>query len=183
MRQWILLGPTAAALLAVGFVTAATQELPPGGGAVPPLRRGANGQIEIVPPSAPAPAGNQRRGTRPAAIAPKAGSPGMSGSGRASSVRRAAPLPPSTPQPVITVMPDTPRVPDTTRPGAVVATYSVKMSDGSPFAGTVRFGPPHYDGKGVFALSGNNIIVNPQGPGLGHSKTTVIDHITLQAVP
>jgi hypothetical protein len=57
------------------------------------------------------------------------------------------------------------------------------MSDGSPFTGTVRFGPPHYDGKGVFALSGNNIIINPHGPELGHSKTTVIDHITLEAIP
>jgi hypothetical protein len=81
------------------------------------------------------------------------------------------------------VAPVIPHVPDTTRRGATVATYSVRMSDGSPVTGTVRFGPPYYDGKRVFALSGNKIIVNPEGPGLGPNRTTVTDHITLEAIP
>jgi hypothetical protein len=80
-------------------------------------------------------------------------------------------------------MPSTPHVPDKTPLGGVVATFSVKMSDGSPFTGTVRFGAPYYDGKGVFALSGYNIIVKPSGPGLGPNKTTITDHITLEAIP
>jgi hypothetical protein len=84
---------------------------------------------------------------------------------------------------VIIVAPNVPRVRDTAALGSIVASYSVRMSDGSPFAGTVRFGPPHYDNKGVFALSGNNIIVNPDGPGIGPNKTTITDHITLEAVP
>ena len=81
------------------------------------------------------------------------------------------------------VAPVIPHVPDTTLRGATVATYSVMMSDGSPFTGTVRFGPPYYDGNGVFALSGNKIVVNPGGPGLGPNRTTMTDHITLEAIP
>jgi hypothetical protein len=57
------------------------------------------------------------------------------------------------------------------------------MSDGSPFNGIVGFGAPYYDNKGVFALSGNNIIVNPSGPGLDPNRTTITDHITLEAIP
>jgi hypothetical protein len=74
-------------------------------------------------------------------------------------------------------------VPDTTPRGAVVATYSVKMSDNSPFTGTMRFGPPYFDYNGRFALRDNNIIVNPSGPGIGPNKKTVTEHVTLEAVP
>jgi hypothetical protein len=84
---------------------------------------------------------------------------------------------------VITVAPASPRIPDTTPRGAVVATYSVRMSDGSPFTGTVRFGAPYYDGGGVFALSGNKVIVNAGGPGLGRDRRTITKHITLEATP
>jgi len=90
---------------------------------------------------------------------------------------------PTGPQPVITVTPNVPIVPDTTPRGTVVATYSVKMSDNSPFAGTVRFGPPYYDNKGKFALRDNSIIVNPNGPGMGPNKRTIIEHVTLEAIP
>jgi hypothetical protein len=99
-------------------------------------------------------------------------------------VRGAEPSPPPPPvQPVITVTPNTPVVPDTTPLGSVVATYSVVMSDGTPFTGTVRFGAPYYDAGGIFALSRNTIIVNPDGPGVGPNITTVTDHITLEAIP
>jgi len=91
--------------------------------------------------------------------------------------------PPAAAQPTITVTPNTPEVPDTTPLGAIVATYSVAMSDGSPFTGNVRFGAPFYDSGGIFALSGNNIIVNPGGPGVGPNISTVTDHITLEAIP
>jgi hypothetical protein len=46
----------------------------------------------------------------------------------------------------------------------------------------VRFAAPNYDDGGIFALSGNNIIVNPTGPGLGQNATTITDHITLEAI-
>jgi hypothetical protein len=73
-------------------------------------------------------------------------------------------------------------VPDTTPRGAVVATYEVAMSDGTPFTGTVRFGAPFYDSGGVFALSGRSIVVNPAGPGIGPNLTSITDHITLEAI-
>jgi hypothetical protein len=93
------------------------------------------------------------------------------------------PTPPAAPQAVITVMPTTPELPDTTPLGAVVATYAVAMSDGSAFTGTVGFGAPFYDAGGIFALSGNNIVINPAGPGVGPNMSTITDHITLEALP
>ena len=39
------------------------------------------------------------------------------------------------------------------------------------------------DNKGVFALAGDHIIVNPDGPGVGPNQTTITDHITLEAIP
>jgi hypothetical protein len=84
---------------------------------------------------------------------------------------------------VITVTPSTPTVPDTTPLGTKVAAFSVAMSDGSPFTGTVVFGAPYYDAGGIFAISGGNIIVNPTGPGVGPNMATITDHITLVAIP
>jgi hypothetical protein len=84
---------------------------------------------------------------------------------------------------VIEVRPNTPRVPDIAPSGTVVARYSVRMSDNSPFTGTVRFGPPYYDNDGRFALRDSNIIINPSGPGIGPNRGTITDHITLEAIP
>jgi hypothetical protein len=84
--------------------------------------------------------------------------------------------------PTITVTPAAPQIPDTTPKESVVATFSVAMSDGSPFKGTVTFGAPNFDNGGVFALSGGNIIVNPNGPGVGPNTGMITDHITLVAI-
>jgi hypothetical protein len=101
-----------------------------------------------------------------------------------------APPPPPPPEPpppaaVITITPNTPQVPDTTSVGAVVATYTVTMSDGSPFVGTIGFGAPNFDAGGIFALTGSptsgNVIVNPKGPGVGPNLSTITDLITLVA--
>ena len=181
IRRLAVLGAAAPALLWAVIEAGAAQGLPPGGGPVPAVRRGADGQIELVRPNPARPAGSNRHGTAPAAAAPKAGSPPIRREAPAAAAPRNPPAVPATP--VITVTPNSPVVPDTTPRGAVVAIYSVRMSDGSPFTGTVRFGPPYYDGKGVFALSGNNIIVNPNGPGLGRRKITSTDHVTLEAAP
>jgi hypothetical protein len=93
--------------------------------------------------------------------------------------------PPSPAAVVITVAPNAPQVPDTTSAGAVVASYGVRMSDGSPFVGTIGFGPPNFDAGGTFVLTGSgtsgNIIVNPSGPGVGPNLGTITDHITLVA--
>lgn len=49
----------------------------------------------------------------------------------------APPPPPPPPVPVITVTPANPALSDTAAAGTQVATYTVTMSDGSPFTGTV----------------------------------------------
>jgi hypothetical protein len=160
----------AAVLLLLADATAGrAQELPSGGGVMPELRRRANGQIEVVP---------TRTGTSPAA------SP-LRRNGAPPAVRVTAPPAVSAGllRPVIEVRPNIPKVPDTAPGRTVVARYSVKMSDNSPFTGNVRFGPPYYDGNGRFALTDNNIIINPNGPGIGPNKGTITDHITLEAIP
>jgi hypothetical protein len=57
--------------------------------------------------------------------------------------------------------------------GAVVADIVVAMSDGSPFTGTLGFGPPNYDAGGAFAISGSNLIINPSGAGVGSDGGTI----------
>jgi glucose/arabinose dehydrogenase len=52
--RWVLLGSMVAVLSSADIAAGAGQELPAGGGPIPPLRRGANGQIEVVPPAAAA---------------------------------------------------------------------------------------------------------------------------------
>jgi hypothetical protein len=155
-----------------------TQELPSGGGPMPEVRRGADGHIEVVPTN---PATRQAPGRISTAPAP----PPLSRSGASPAVRVTPPprLPAGPLRPVIEVRPKTPRVPDTALGGTVVASYSVRMSDNSPFTGTMRFGPPYYDDNGRFALTDNNIIINPNGPGIGPNRATVTDHITLEAIP
>src|SRR5437764_10996620 len=92
---------------------------------------------------------------------------------------------PSPPTVIITVSPNTPQIPDRTSVGAVVATYAVTMSDGSPFVGTVGFGAPNFDAGGIFALRGSptsgNVIVSPTVPGVCPNLGTITDHITLIA--
>ena len=90
------------------------------------------------------------------------------------------------PLPIITFNPAHPTIPDTTPKGTVVAGYAITMSDGSRFTGTVAFGAPNFDDGGVFALkiitpASGQIIVNPNGPGVGPNLTTITDHVTLVA--
>ena len=169
---WIASGVVLWSAMAAG----AAQELPAGGGSIPELRRGAGGQIEVMRPNRPAHQPEQSR-EKPA---PAAGAANP----RPPEIRRNGVAPPGRPpQPVITVTPTTPRVPDTTPLGGIVASYSVTMSDGSPFSGTVRFAPPNFDAKRVFALAGDKIIVNPDGPGLGRRAAVSTYRITLETVP
>ena len=168
----------AVSLLLADFATARAQGLPSGGEAMPELRRGANGQIEVVPTNPAIRQPPSRTSTPPAP-------PPLGRGGAPPPVRVAAPpqLPAGPLRPVIEIRPNTPKVPDTAPGGTVVARYSVRMSDNSPFTGTVRFGPPYYDGDGRFAIVDSNIIVNPKGPGIGPNKATITDHITLEAIP
>ena len=88
---------------------------------------------------------------------------------------------PDAPYLSIAVNPTSPTIPNTTGPGAYIAQVAVTWSDGSPFTGTLSFGPPNYDGGGVYALdSNNNLIVNPSGPGVGAAGGSV-QNVTLVA--
>jgi hypothetical protein len=145
------------------------------------VRRGSDGRIELIAPNTVARPDRNREHVSPVTSAPKPRSPEIGGNG-ATAPARAAP-PSRSPQPVITVTPITPRVPDTTPCGAIVASYSVIMSDGTPFTGSLRFAAPNYDADRVFAISGDKIIVNPNGPGLGQHKTASTYHITLETFP
>ena len=60
----VLLGSMAAVLLLADIAVGAGQELRAGGRPIPPLRRGANGQIEVVPPAAVAPTRPRASSTR-----------------------------------------------------------------------------------------------------------------------
>jgi hypothetical protein len=70
---------------------------------------------------------------------------------------------------------------DNTPLGTVVNTFTVSMSDGSPFTGTVAFGPPNFDDGGVFAITGPisgpgpySLVLNSMGSGLPASSSTEI---------
>jgi hypothetical protein len=80
----------------------------------------------------------------------------------------------------IVVNPTNPTIPSTTPLGAVVATVTVTWSNGAPFTGTLSFGPPNSNGGGVYALSGNNLIINPSGPGVGPAGGS-IQNVTIVA--
>ena len=69
------------------------------------------------------------------------------------------------PQLVMSVNPPSLRIPPDAPPGTVVATITVAWSDGTPFTGTLGFAPPYSDDGGIFAISGDKLIINPAGPG------------------
>jgi hypothetical protein len=64
--------------------------------------------------------------------------------------------------------------------GSVVATINPTWSDGSTFTGTLSFAQPYSNDQGTFAISGNNLIVNPSGPGLSGDGNTV-QNVTIVA--
>ncbi len=80
----------------------------------------------------------------------------------------------------ITLNPANPTISSTTAPGAVVATVTATWSNGAPFTGTLAFGPPNNNGGGVYALKGNNLIINPSGPGVGPAGGSV-QNVTIVA--
>ncbi len=68
--KWVLLGTIGAVPVWVGLTASVAQQLPPGGELIAPLRRGADGNIERVPPGAkPPPAAGGRPSAAPSEIA------------------------------------------------------------------------------------------------------------------
>jgi len=74
---------------------------------------------------------------------------------------------------VLNFNPPNPSIPANTPLGSVVATINASWSDGSPFTGTLSFAQPYSNDQGVFAMSGNNLIINPSGPGVSADPNTV----------
>jgi hypothetical protein len=80
----------------------------------------------------------------------------------------------------LTVSPPSPTIPSTAPLGTVVVQLSAVWSDGAPFTGTLSFGPTDYSDGGVYALEGNNLIINPSGPGVGSAGGTT-EYVTIVA--
>ena len=91
----------------------------------------------------------------------------------------AAPIP-APPVLSLSFEPPNPKIPSNTPKGATVATIITSWSNGDLFTGTLGFGSPNFDAGGVFAISGNSLIINPLGPGLNAPGGT-IEHVTVDA--
>ena len=76
--------------------------------------------------------------------------------------------------------PPNPSIPNTTPSGATVATIIASWSNGQPFTGTLGFSSPYSNGGGVFAISGDSLIINPSGPGVAAAGGKV-DQVTIVA--
>jgi hypothetical protein len=76
--------------------------------------------------------------------------------------------------------PPNPSIPASAPLGTEVATITPGWSDGSPFTGTLSFAPPYSNNHGVFAISGNNLIINPSGPGVT-SDVNLTLNVTISA--
>jgi hypothetical protein len=80
----------------------------------------------------------------------------------------------------VNLNPPSPTIAADAQPGAVVATITASWSDGSPFTGTLTFGMPYSNDNATFAMSGNNLIVNPAGPGVSADAGTT-QNVTIVA--
>jgi hypothetical protein len=89
---------------------------------------------------------------------------------------------PTAPAPYLTLTfnPPNPSITSTTPLGSYVSTIAARWSDGSPFTGTLSFGLPYSNDSATFALSGNNLIINPAGPGVSADGNT-LQHVTIVA--
>jgi Domain of unknown function (DUF4082) len=86
------------------------------------------------------------------------------------------------PEPVLNLSfePPNPSIPSTTPKGATVAAIVPSWSNGQPFTGALSFGSPDSDAGGVFAISGNSLIISPSGPGVSGAGGTV-EQVTIVA--
>jgi hypothetical protein len=65
---------------------------------------------------------------------------------------------------ILSIDPPNPSILSNPPLGSVVATITPSWSDGSSFTGTLSFGSPYSNDNGAFAISGNNLIINPVYP-------------------
>jgi hypothetical protein len=60
---------------------------------------------------------------------------------------------------LLTFSPALPVVSDTAEVGTVLATIVVRVSDGTPFTGSLGFGRPDYNDHGICAIEGRTVIL------------------------
>jgi hypothetical protein len=87
---------------------------------------------------------------------------------------------PTLPTLSLSLSPSSPSVASNAALGSAVATITATWSDGSPFTGTLTFGSPYSNDNATFAISGNNLIINPAGPGVSADANTV-QNVTIVA--
>jgi hypothetical protein len=89
---------------------------------------------------------------------------------------------PAVPAPYLTLTlnPPNPSITSSAPLGSQVATIAATWSDGSPFTGTLSFGPPYFNDAATFAISSNNLIINPSGPGVSSDGNT-LQNVTIVA--
>lgn len=89
---------------------------------------------------------------------------------------------PAAPAPYLSVAlsPSNPTISSAAPLGAYVATISASWSNGTPFTGTLSFGLPYSSDSATFAISGNELVVNPSGPGVSSDGNT-LQNITIVA--
>jgi hypothetical protein len=83
----------------------------------------------------------------------------------------------ATPTLSLTDSPSSPSVPANATVGTVVTTLAASWSDGSSFTGTLSFASPSSNDGGLFALSGNTVVVNGTLANFGNTT----QEITVQA--
>jgi hypothetical protein len=74
----------------------------------------------------------------------------------------------------ITLEPTMTAVPDNTPIGTVLATITVKLSNGQPFTGSLGFGKPYHSDDGRCAIEGHTVILGaPFPPGYSTQLCTI----------
>ena len=71
--------------------------------------------------------------------------------------------------------PPNPTISSSAALGSVVATILASWSDGSPFTGTLSFGAPYSNNQGIFAISGNKLLINQSGPGVSSAANSTLN--------
>ncbi|GEM_PF-1641994 len=89
---------------------------------------------------------------------------------------------PAAPAPYLSLSfnPPNPTVASNAPAGTVVAVITATWSNGSPFTGTLSFGAPYSNDGAAFAISANQLIVNPSGSGLAQDGGTT-QNVTIVA--
>jgi hypothetical protein len=77
--------------------------------------------------------------------------------------------------------PKAPSISSSSPLGATVAGLQGVWSDTSTFTGSFIFVAPNYDMNGTYVVNGANLIISPNGPGVGSAGGTV-EHATMEAV-